>query len=275
MGWERANFFAPPGERPVIEYAWGQQNWQPWSSAEQRAARTAVAVFDQTSFSKYLVTGRDAERVLQWLCTNDVAVEPGRTVYTGLLNARGTYEGDITVTRLKADEFLLVSSASSTERDKDHIRARIPAEAHASLVDVTSAYAVYGVMGPRSRDLLSRLSRADFGDEAFPFGPARRRRGRPGHLRRLGRGPRRLRGPGLHPPPRRRCPHHRPRPSRLLPGQRRRRSLPRRPSSPPPSTPPATASKATTPPDPSPPPPSRARPPPPRPASSGSMVPTC
>ena len=55
MGWERANFFAPPGERPVIEYAWGQQNWQPWSSAEQRAARTAVAVFDQTSFSKYLV----------------------------------------------------------------------------------------------------------------------------------------------------------------------------------------------------------------------------
>src|SRR5271165_1329958 len=173
MGWERANFFAPPGERPVIEYAWGQQNWQPWSSAEQRAARTAVAVFDQTSFSKYLVTGRDAERVLQWLCTNDVAVEPGRTVYTGLLNARGTYEGDITVTRLKADEFLLVSSASSTERDKDHIRARIPADAHASLVDITSAYAVYGVMGPRSRDLLSRLSRADFGDEAFPFGSSR------------------------------------------------------------------------------------------------------
>ncbi len=158
---------------PVIEYAWGQQNWQPWSSAEQRAARTAVAVFDQTSFSKYLVTGRDAEQVLQWLCTNDVAVEPGRTVYTGMLNARGTYEADITVTRLSADEFLLVSSSASTERDQDHIRKRIPAGAHASLVDVTSAYAVYGVMGPRSRDLLSRLSRADFGDEAFPFGTSR------------------------------------------------------------------------------------------------------
>jgi 4-methylaminobutanoate oxidase (formaldehyde-forming) len=176
MGWERANFFAPPGERPVIEYAWGQQNWQPWSSAEQRAARTAVAVFDQTSFSKYLLSGRDAERVLQWLCTNDVAVEAGRTVYTGMLNARGTYEADITVTRLSADEFLLVSSAGSTERDKDHIRSRIPADAHASLVDVTSAYAVYGVMGPRSRDLLSRLSRlsrADLSDEAFPFGTSR------------------------------------------------------------------------------------------------------
>ncbi len=173
MGWERANFFAPPGERPDIEYGWGRQNWQPWSSAEQRAARTAVALFDQTSFSKYLVTGPDAEQVLQWLCTADVAVSPGRAVYTGMLNAHGTYEADITVTRLSATEFLLVSSAASTERDKDHITRRMPAGLHASLVDVTSQYAVYGVMGPRSRDLLSRLSRADFGDEAFPFGSSR------------------------------------------------------------------------------------------------------
>jgi glycine cleavage system aminomethyltransferase T/glycine/D-amino acid oxidase-like deaminating enzyme len=173
MGWERANVFAPQGEDPVIEYSWDQQNWQPWCNAEQRAARHAVALFDQTSFSKYLLTGRDAEQVLQWLCTADVAVEPGRTVYTGMLNARGTYEADITVTRLKDDEFLLVSSSASTERDQDHITRRMPAGAHAALVDVTSAYAVYGVMGPRSADLLARLSRADFSDEAFPFGSSR------------------------------------------------------------------------------------------------------
>ncbi|MGH3151026.1 MAG: GcvT family protein, partial [Streptosporangiaceae bacterium] len=173
MGWERANVFAPPGQDPVIEYGWGQQNWQPWCNAEQHAARHAVALFDQTSFSKYLLTGRDAEQVMQWLCTADVAVEPGRTVYTGMLNARGTYEADITVTRLKDDEFLLVSSSASTERDQDHINRLMPAGCHASLVDVTSAYAVYGVMGPRSRDLLARLSRADFSDEAFPFGSSR------------------------------------------------------------------------------------------------------
>ncbi|HTX26580.1 MAG TPA: FAD-dependent oxidoreductase [Streptosporangiaceae bacterium] len=173
MGWERANFFAPPGNNPVIDYAWGKQNWQPWSSAEQRAARTAVAVFDQTSFSKYLLTGRDAEQVLQYLCTADIAVPPGRTVYTGMLNSRGTYEADVTVTRLKPDEFLLVSSAATTERDIDHITRHIPASAHAALVDVTSAYAVYGVMGPRSRELLSRLSRADLSDEAFGFGSSR------------------------------------------------------------------------------------------------------
>jgi len=170
MGWERANFFAPPGERPVIEYSWGKQNWQPWSSAEQLAARGAVAVFDQTSFSKYLLTGPGAEAGLQWLCTNGVAVEPGRTVYTGLLNDRGTYESDITVTRLSAQEYLLVASAATTERDQDHIRRQLPPGCAATLTDVTSAYAVYGVMGPRSRELLSRLSGADLSDEAFPFG---------------------------------------------------------------------------------------------------------
>jgi glycine cleavage system aminomethyltransferase T/glycine/D-amino acid oxidase-like deaminating enzyme len=170
MGWERANFFAPAGAEPVIEYSWGKQNWQPWSSAEQRATRGAVAVFDQTSFSKYLVTGPDAEPALQWLCTNDVAVAPGRTVYTGMLNNRGTYESDITVTRLSGQEFLLVASAATTERDISHIRRAMPAGCRATLVDMTSAYAVYGVMGPRSRELLSRLSRADLSDAAFGFG---------------------------------------------------------------------------------------------------------
>ena len=173
MGWERANFFTPPGEQPVIEYSWGKQNWQPWSSAEQRAARQRVAVFDQTSFSKYLVAGEDAAAALQWLCTNDVDVPPGRTVYTGMLNSRGTYESDITVTRLSATEFLLVASAATTERDADHIRRQLPRGSRASLTDMTSAYAVYGVMGPASRELLSRLSGAGLDDRAFPFGTSR------------------------------------------------------------------------------------------------------
>ena len=173
MGWERPNFFAPPGAQPVIEYGWGAQNWLPWVAAEQRATRRDVAVFDQTSFSKYLVTGADAERALQWLCTADLAVPPGRTVYTGMLSERGTYESDLTVTRLSATEFLLISSSATTERDKDHLSRRMPAGAHASVVDMTSAYAVFGVMGPRSRDLLASLSRADLSDAAFPFATSR------------------------------------------------------------------------------------------------------
>ncbi|MGD0375017.1 MAG: FAD-dependent oxidoreductase [Streptosporangiaceae bacterium] len=173
MGWERANFFAPAGQVPEISYSWGKQNWQPWSSAEQRAARSGVALFDQTSFSKYLLAGPDACRALQWLCTADVDVRPGRTVYTGMLNRRGTYEADITVTRLSDEEFLLVSSAATTERDKDHIRGQLRPGCHAVLTDVTSAYAVFGVMGPRSRDLLSAVSASDLSDAAFGFGASR------------------------------------------------------------------------------------------------------
>jgi len=105
MGWERPNVFAPAGTAlastaPVLDYSWGVPRWLAWSAAEQRTARRDVALFDQTSFSKYLLTGPDSERALQWLCTADVAVPPGRTVYTGMLNENGRYESDLTVTRL-------------------------------------------------------------------------------------------------------------------------------------------------------------------------------
>ena len=173
MGWERANFFAPAGQAPVIEYSWGKQNWLPWSAAEQVSTRTAVTVFDQTSFSKYLLVGPDAEAALQWLCTADMAVEVGTCVYTGMLNERGCYESDVTVTRTAADEYLIVSSAATTERDKDHITRNLPAGTRAQLVDVTSSMAVFGVMGPRSRDLLTTLTDADLDDAAFPFGTSR------------------------------------------------------------------------------------------------------
>jgi len=172
MGWERANFFAPSGAEPTIEYTWGKPNWLPWSAAEQSNTRTNVTVFDQTSFSKYVLAGADAEAALQWLCTADVGLPIGRSVYTGMLNARGTYESDVTVTRTGAEEFLIVSSAATTERDKDHIRANLRGS-NATLVDVTSAYAVFGVMGPNSRDLLATLTTADLSDGAFGFGTSR------------------------------------------------------------------------------------------------------
>ncbi|MCB0939193.1 MAG: aminomethyltransferase family protein [Mycobacterium sp.] len=104
------------------------------------------------------------------LVSNDIeAVPVGRVVYTGMLNARGTYESDVTVTRTGLQEYLIVSSAATTERDKDHIRKHMAPGSQAWLVDVTSAYAVFGVMGPTSRELLSRLTDADLDNEDFPF----------------------------------------------------------------------------------------------------------
>jgi 4-methylaminobutanoate oxidase (formaldehyde-forming) len=168
-GWERANWFARDGVTPAYEYSFGRQNWFECSAAEHRAVRENVGLFDQTSFGKLLVQGVDAESVLNRICANDVAVDPGRLVYTQWLNERGGIEADVTVTRLDERSYLVVSAAADQERDKFWLSRTIPADARCSVTDVTSAYAVINVQGPRSRELLSRISPADFSNAAFPY----------------------------------------------------------------------------------------------------------
>ena len=119
------------------------------------------------------MVGRDAEAVLQRVCTADVGVQPGRAVYTGMLNERAGYEADVTVTRLAPDRYLLVTSAASPVRDAAWIERHLRVGEHVSVVDVSSAFAVLGVMGPASRELLGRLGSADLSDDAFPFSTSR------------------------------------------------------------------------------------------------------
>ena len=173
MGWERPNFFAPGKDDARLDYAWGRQNWFPYAAAEHKATRDAVTITDLTSFSKFMMEGPDAESVLQRLCANDVAVPRGTTVYTGLLNARGTYESDLTIARLGPERFLLVTGTAQTTRDADWIARNTPKGAAARLTDVSEAYAVIAVMGPRARDLLSRVTKAALDNAAFPFGAIR------------------------------------------------------------------------------------------------------
>jgi len=172
-GWERANWYAPEGVEPAYEYSYGRQNWFEHSAAEHRAVRDGVGIFDQTSFGKILVQGRDAATALNRLCTADVAVEPGRVVYTQWLNERGGVESDVTVTRLDERSFLVITTGTSTVRDLEWLRRQLPPEDQVSYVDVTNAYAVLGVMGPRSRELLASLSDTDLSNDTFPFGTSR------------------------------------------------------------------------------------------------------
>jgi len=172
-GWERANWFATDGVTPRYEYSYERQNWFACSAAEHRAVREAVGLFDQTSFAKYLVQGRDAERVLSRISANDIAREPGRVVYTQWLNDRGGIEADVTVTRLDDRQFLVVSAAADQRRDRHWLDTSIPGDAHVTVSDVSSAFAVLNVQGPRSRELLARVSPADFSNAAFPFGTSR------------------------------------------------------------------------------------------------------
>ncbi len=167
-GWERPLYFGPP-----LDYRWGKPDWLEHSAAEQVACRTAVAVFDQTSFSKYVVRGSDALATLQWVCANDVDVPVGHVVYTPWLNERGSYESDVTVTRTSETAYVVVSSAATTVRDLAWLDAHVRPGAGVTVVDRTEELAVLGVMGPRSRELLSRMTDSDLGDEAFAFATGR------------------------------------------------------------------------------------------------------
>jgi sarcosine dehydrogenase len=168
-GWERPNWFARDGMKPVAQYSFGRQNWFQCHAVEHRAAREAVAIFDQTGFSKFVFKGRDVATVLQRLCGNNVDVPVGQAVYTGLFNARGGIESDLTVIRVAATEYLIITGSSQTVRDFDWISRNLRPDEQAALVDVTHGLSVLGVMGPRSRTLLSRVTDADLSNFAFPF----------------------------------------------------------------------------------------------------------
>ena len=172
-GWERPNWYAPAGVPARYEYSYGRQNWFEYSAAEHRAVRENVGLFDQSSFAKFRLEGRDAARVLNLVCANDVDVGSGRIVYTQWLNERGGIEADLTVTRLAEDSFLIVTAATSEVRDLHWLKAHIPGDAHCVLTNVTSAMGVISLMGPASRALLQSLTPANLSNEAFRFATSR------------------------------------------------------------------------------------------------------
>jgi sarcosine dehydrogenase len=172
LGFERPNWFADAarGETPEDRYSYERQNWFAAVGREHEAARERVAVFDQTSFAKFMLVGRDAEAALSWICANDVAKPAGHLVYTQMLNARGGIECDLTVGRLSKTEYYIVTGTGFATHDFDWISRSIPQGLDARVADLTSSYAVLSVMGPRSRDVLQTLTDYDMSNAGFPFG---------------------------------------------------------------------------------------------------------
>jgi 4-methylaminobutanoate oxidase (formaldehyde-forming) len=183
FGWERPNWYAPDGVLPVYEYSYGRQNWFEHSANEHRAVREGVALFDQSSFAKFRLEGRDAAGVLNRVCTNNVDVTPGRVIYTQWLNERGGIEADLTVTRLTETAFMVVGGAETEVRDFYWLKRHIPDDAHCVLTNVTSGMGVISIMGPRARDLLQSLTPADLSHAGFPFATSREIEMGFGHVR--------------------------------------------------------------------------------------------
>jgi sarcosine dehydrogenase len=167
-GWERPNWFAPSGMEPVDDNDLSGPNWFEPVGAECRAAREAVALFDMSSFSKFMVVGADAEAELQRICAANVGKEPGRVTYTQLLNARGGIEADLTVSRLAENQFYVVTGTGQGRRDFNHIERNMRPDAKASILDISSAFGVLAAIGPRSRELLEAVAEGDFSNEAAP-----------------------------------------------------------------------------------------------------------
>ena len=172
-GWERADWFAPEGEEPEHGYDWRRPNWFEHQGREHMAVREGVGLYDLSSMGKLVVQGQDAVRVLQQICSNNIDELVGKVVYTPILNDRGGFESDVTVTRISNNAFFIVTAAGTTIHDLDFIQRRIPADAQATVTDVTHGYAMLAIMGPKSRDLLATLTDADLSNEAFPYATAR------------------------------------------------------------------------------------------------------
>jgi 4-methylaminobutanoate oxidase (formaldehyde-forming) len=173
-GWEGADWYAPAGHEPKVErLSWGRENWFPWWAAEHKAAREGVILMDMSFMSKFLVQGRDAGRLLNDISANNIDGDPGTITYTQWLNESGLLEGDLTVTRLDAERFLVVVTDTMHRHAETWMRRHIPADAHAFVTDMTSAYCQLNVQGPKSRELMQAVTSADMSNAAFPFRGAR------------------------------------------------------------------------------------------------------
>ncbi|MGR3467974.1 MAG: GcvT family protein [Shimia sp.] len=170
-GWERANWFARGSQEAEYRYSWKRQNFFDNVREEHLAIRNGVGMYDMSSFGKIRVEGPDAVAFLNRVGGGQYDVPVGKIVYTQFLNHRGGIEADVTVTRLSETAFLVVTPAATRLADQTWME-RHRGDFNVVIVDVTAGEGVLAVMGPKARDLLAKVSPADFSNEANPFGTA-------------------------------------------------------------------------------------------------------
>jgi 4-methylaminobutanoate oxidase (formaldehyde-forming) len=172
-GWERPNWFAPPGMEREDRPSFRRPNWFEPVAAEHRAVRQRVALIDQSSFSKFELSGPGALAAIDRLAAARMDRPVGSVVYTQLCNERGGIECDLTVTRIAEDRFYIVTGSGFAVHDSHWIGQHLPQDGSVRLADVTSGRAVINLCGPRAREVLARVTEQDVSNAAFPFATAR------------------------------------------------------------------------------------------------------
>ena len=166
-GYERPMWFAINGNKADYEYSYNFQNWYPSAEFETKNTTENVGLFDLTPFSKFEIKSDIAHQELQRICTANIKNEIGRCTYTHMLNNDGGIETDLTVVCIDKDHYRIISSAATRERDKFYIKKHL--SNRIELKDVTDDYCVLGLFGPKSRELMSKLSNDDFSNDKFKF----------------------------------------------------------------------------------------------------------
>jgi len=167
-GYERPMWFALNGEKAEYQYSYNYQNWYPSAKHETKNTVKNIGLYDLTPFSKFEIISENAHQELQKICTANIKNEVGKCTYTQMLNSDGGIETDLTVICLDKNYFRIVSSAATRERDKFHIKKHLSKEIE--LRDVTDDYCVFGLFGPKSRDLIKTISNENFENDNFKFG---------------------------------------------------------------------------------------------------------
>ena len=172
-GWERPNWFAPPGPPRLAPLSFRRAGWFDAVGDECRAASDRVAVADLSAFSKFEVAGADAAAFVETLGANRAPRRDGGMALTHVLTPRGGIASEFTVARLAADRYYLTSAAAARRQDHEALGRHAAGFADVAVTDVTSAYGVIGLMGPHAADVLGTLTDTDLAPAAFPWLSAR------------------------------------------------------------------------------------------------------
>ena len=167
-GFERPMWYSINNDEAKYNYSFNYQNWYPSLEFETTNARKNVGLFDFSTFSKFDLKGVDVHTELQKLCTANIKNEFGKTTYTQMLNKDGGIEADITVVCLDKNYFRVVGSAATREHDKYHLNKYLSDKI--MLTDVTEDVCCLGLFGPKSREMISKISKEDYSNEKFKFG---------------------------------------------------------------------------------------------------------
>jgi 4-methylaminobutanoate oxidase (formaldehyde-forming) len=170
-GYERPMWFALNGEKAEYDYSYNYQNWYPSAEYECKNTIKNVGLFDLTPFSKFEIFSENAHEELQKICSANIKNEIGKCTYTQMLNSDGGMETDLTVICLNKNHYRIISSAATREKDKFHIKKNLPSDIE--LKDVTDDLCVFGLFGPKSRDLIKTLSNENFENNDFKFATAK------------------------------------------------------------------------------------------------------